>query len=87
MSRTSSATAPPPQLSRDMATVATSQDDRPVALGEHEWMDVEAVLQSFLQNDVQFPDLLDTFEPSTVSPASLAFDTIDWNNGDSGFPE
>lgn len=55
-------------------------------MDDHEWLDVENVLQSFLQNDLQFPDLLDTFDPSTVDPTDLCFDTTGRNDGSLGLP-
>jgi len=42
--------------------------------------------RQFLQNDLQFPDLLETFDPSTVDPTDFCFDTTGWNDSNLGLP-
>lgn len=86
MSRSSSSAAPLPQLPHSTTAASQGQYPEPFAMGDHEWLDVENVLQSFLQNDLQFPDLLETFDPSTVDPTDFCFDTTGWNDSNLGLP-
>ena len=47
-------------------------DDRGIAINT-QWPDIEVALQSFLQNDLQLADMLDTFEASPFDPADASW--------------
>ena len=48
-------------------------EDRGIAMNTDQWPDIEVTLQSFLQNDLQLADMLDTFEASPFDPADASW--------------
>lgn len=64
-------------LETQVASLLNSAD---IPLGHNEWLDPEAMLQSFFQTDLQFPDLFGHFDASILDTPGMYTDT-------SGYPD
>ena len=55
--------------------LAPTADPASTSIEDYQWLDVEALLQPYLQNDIQFPDLFGSFDMAELETPESRFDS------------